>query len=277
MSLLHFLTGNEPIYARNQECEFSANSWEPANQSDWLVDSLVPALKKSGNSNVKIQLYDDLRDVVLEYVDKMVEQRSNVMQHADYISLHAYFDSKTSPEILNEIYAKYDKPILYTEMSFGVDSEEKVAPGSWSRAESLITILMECLQHNVAAYVDWNMILLETGGPSYLGAVIEAYTVANKDFTAFHKVPLFYAMAHFAKFIPPHSIRINSTIVDPGTSQVQTVAYLRPDNKVSIVLYNNDTNPIVLTLVDDLKGTTKLELKPKSLNTLVYSTLNSLC
>lgn len=277
MSLLHFITGNEPNYARNQVCGFMANSWEPANHSDWLVDNLVPALKKSGNSDVKIQLYDDLRDVVLEYLDKMVEQRINVMQHADYISLHAYDNSKTSPEILNEIYAKYDKPILYTEMSFGVNNDDKVPPGSWSRAESLITLLMELLQHNVAAYIDWNMILLKTGGPSYLGSFLEAYTVANKDFTAFHKVPLYYAMAHFAKFIPPHSIRIDSTVVAPDPSQLQTVAYLRPDNKVSIVLYNNDTSPIALTLIDDLKGTTKLELKPKSLNTLVYSTLNSFC
>ncbi|XP_055302938.1 putative glucosylceramidase 3 [Sitodiplosis mosellana] len=202
----------------------------------------------------------------------MFEQRNDVMEYADYISLHAYFDRISSPEILDEIYAKYDKQILYTEMSFAVFKGEKVLPGSWPRAEELIKILMETLQHNVAAYVDWNLILLETGGPSYLGSFIEAYILANEDFTVFYKQPLFYAMAHFAKFISPHSIRISSAVINPGKSQVITVAYLRPDNKVCVVLYNNGTNPVALTLADDLKGITKLQLKPKSLNTLIYST-----
>lgn len=79
-------------------------------------------------------------------------------------------------------------------------------------------------------------------------------------------------MAHFAKFIPPHSIRINSTFSSVDKfAQVEAVAYQRPDNKIALIMYNNNTNPVALTLVDDLKGTTNLQLILKILNTLVYS------
>lgn len=272
MSVWGLSTGNEPFFARNQICELVTNSWEPSNQSDWFIDYLVPALKRSGNSDVKIHLYDDNRDTALEYLEKMVEQHNDVMKYADYINLHAYFDSTTSPDVLDEIYGKYDKQILYTEMSFAVFEGDQVLPGSWPRCEELIKILMETLQHNVAAFIDWNLILASTGGPSYLGSFIEAYILANEDFTVFYKQPFFYAMAHFAKFIPPHSIRINSTFSSVDKSvQVEAVAYHRPDNKITLIMYNNNINPVALTLIDDLKGTTNLKLKPKSLNTLVYS------
>lgn len=267
-------TGNEPFYARNQVCGFVTNSWQPANQSNWIIDNLVPTLKRSGNSQVKIHLYDDNRDTALDYLEKMVEKRCDVMQYADYINLHGYFDKNTSPDILDEIYEKYDKQILYSEMSFAVFENEHVLPGSWSRAEELIKMLMETLQHNVAAFIDWNIILELNGSPSYLGSVIEAFIFANDNFTAFHKQPLFYAMAHFAKFIPPDSVRVSATFSNFDDPKVQTVSYLRPDNKISIVLYNNDTNPVAVTIVDDLKGVAKLQLKPKSINTVVYSIRN---
>lgn len=47
-------------------------------------------------------------------------------------------------------------------------------------------MLMETLQHNVSAFIDWNLILASTDGPSYLGSFIEAYILANDDFTVFY-------------------------------------------------------------------------------------------
>lgn len=265
-------TGNEPSFAVNQKCNFTANSWEPGNQADWLIDHLVPALRDSGNSQVKIHIFDDNRNVVLEYLKKMHEQREDVMEYSDFINIHGYFDNFTSPDILDEISQSYDKQILYTETSFAIGANEHVLPGSWSRAEELIKIIMKILQHDVAAYIDWNLILKLSGGPSYFAkGAIEALILTNDDYTVFYKQPFYYAMAHFSKFLPPHSMRVDLKLSEVSESQVQAVAYLRPDKKVTVILHNHNTIPIDLTLVDDL-GRTNLSLKPKSLNTFVYST-----
>ncbi|XP_031619935.1 lysosomal acid glucosylceramidase-like [Contarinia nasturtii] len=47
MNIWGISTGNEP---------------EADNHADWLVDNLVPALKESGHSDIKIHIYDHNRD-----------------------------------------------------------------------------------------------------------------------------------------------------------------------------------------------------------------------
>lgn len=259
-------TGNEPNYAKLYQCDFIGGSWEAGNQADWLVDNLAPALQQTG-LDVKVHIYDDMRNGSIKYLREMIKRQPYVMKYADVIAMHPYFDSETSPEILDILHRIYEKQIIYSEMSFFT-----MLPGSWSRAEEMISILMDALLHNVAAYVDWNLILDKHGGPAYTNGngVLDAFIVSNKDYTKFYKQPLFYAMAHFAKFIPRHSLRINGLFFGAQKSHVQTLAYLRPDNKTTIILYNNHTNSIHCTLIDKSKGASKLILKPKSLNTIVY-------
>lgn len=265
--------GNEPNFSQQQSQFFPGLSWDAGNQAEWVADYLAPKLVKCGNNKTKISLLDDTRDIVLEYLEKMRERRPDVIKSNDFISIHAYFDNRTSPTVLDTLYKRYGKQVLYTEMSFGI--LQPLLPGSWSFAEDLIHILMEILQHDVVGYIDWNMALDSNGGPSFVGGQLSAFIYSNENFTAFYKQPLYYAMAHFAKFIPPHSVRIDATLLGSGVSKVQTVAYLRPDNKVSVVLYNNDEiESVPLTVVDTLKGKTNLLLKPQSLYTLVYSSVS---
>lgn len=76
--------------------------------------------------------------------------------------------------------------------------------GSWKRGEKLIENIMGALNHFVIVY--WNLILDKKGGSNYAENFVEAAIMTNDDFTEAHKQPLFYAMAHFAKFILPGSI-----------------------------------------------------------------------
>lgn len=264
-------TGNEPAYAVYSQCGQIGNTWNSGDQADWMMNHLVPALQQSG-LDVKIHVYDDMRNGSIEYLGNMTQQQPNVMEYADFIALHPYFDMITSPAELDILHQKYKKQLLYTEMCFGVTGVvEGPLPGSRSRAEEFITIILDALRHDVAGYIDWNLILDSMGGLSYLGKSIDAFILANEDYTGFQKQPMYYAMAHFAKFIPRHSLRIETTFSGFSTPHVWTVAYQRPDNKVSIILYNFGTNSVNFTLVDALKGNTKISLKPKSLKTIIYS------
>lgn len=264
-------TGNEPDFSLNFVCGQIGHSWDPENQADWMVNYLAPSLQQTG-LDVKIHVYDDVRNGSMEYLGNMTNREADLMKFTDFIALHPYFDSISSPEILDSLHQLYNKPILYNEMSFGVTDLSGMKLGSWSRAEELITLLMDALQHDVAGYVDWNLILDSNSGPSYSGHItIDAFLVANEEFTAFYKQPLYYAMGHFAKFIPRHSMRINTTFTGPNVSQIQTIAYHRPDKKVAIIFYNKGKSSINIKLVDMLNGRTQLTVAPKSLNTIIYS------
>lgn len=265
-------TGNEPYYAVYYPYDAEGCSWNASDQADWIVDYFVPAIKQTGH-DININIFDDMRNIAVDYLKNMTDRQPDLMDYTGLIAIHPYLDDVTSPTILNTIHETYDKQILYTEMSFGaLDKPMGVTNGSWGRAEELIMILMESLQHDVTGYVDWNVILDSNGGPSYVNASYDAYIHASYDFKAFYKQPVYYAMAHFAKFIPRHSLRINTTFSGPSETLVQTLAYLTPDNQITVILYNNDTNIVQVSLNDPLMGGIQtLSLQPKSLNTFIYS------
>lgn len=144
--------------------------------------------------------------------------------------------------------------------------------GSWTHFEHLTEMLMENLMHNVSGYLDWNLILNTHGGPNYIGNVVDAMIIVNDDFTEIYKQPIFYAAAHFMKFILPGSKRIEIHVSGKNFEHLITLAFLRPDNKVTAIFYNkHEQITISLKINDESKGITDIRLEPKSLNTLIYS------
>lgn len=86
-----------------------------------------------------------------------------------------------------------------------------------------------------------------------------------------YKQPMFYVFAHFSKFITPGSVRIDAKLWGADNSVVQCLSFKRPDNKIVVLLYNNSTKQADLLVSDNSKKGIEILLKPKSLNTLIYS------
>lgn len=88
---------------------------------------------------------------------------TGAVKSSDIIGTHPYFDAVTSPwrsaDILEILHQKCNKSISYTEMAYGITGITGMFLGAWIRAEKITIILMESLQHEVAGYFDWNMIL----------------------------------------------------------------------------------------------------------------------
>lgn len=265
-------TGNEPWYPTVHDL-FMMTYWSADKQTKWLVENLAPTLRHTG---VGIHAIDGFRSEVEPFLEEMNNASQYALHTISYFNVHAYFDKQTSPIILDNLYKNYPRiPILYTEMSFAVVDEPKILPGSWPRAVELIDILFEHMQHYVSGYIDWNLMLNSTGGPRWGHIGLDAYILANDNFTAIIKQPMFYAQAHFTKFIPPGSQRIEATICGKQYPSLQTVAFKRPDKKITVILHNNSpTDIITVKVVDKLKGQVELYLKPRSINTLIYSTRN---
>lgn len=102
--------------------------------------------------------------------------------------------------------------------------------------------------------------------------VTDGPIILSPNFQEMYKQPIYYVMAHFSKFIPPGSIRIETKLTGQNTSAISALAFSRPDKKIAVVLYNNDTQTTLpLSIQDKITGTMKIKLKPKSINTLVYN------
>lgn len=206
----------------------------------------------------------------------MVASAPHVLNFTDAIAVHGHSDYKSSSTLFDQTLAAYpDKPLYMTEKSFGIGGVppplKGVLLGSWERAENLTVELIDNLNHGLSAYLYWNFILDNLGGPNYAKNYIDSPIVVNEDYTAIYKQPMFYAFAHFAKFIPVGSQRIKATISGTDLSLIHAVAYSSPDGTISLVLYNfSGTKTITLSVVDRRSGVIRLEVKPKSINTLIY-------
>lgn len=268
-------SGNEPASGATGVIPFQILGWSASNQAKWIAENLGPTIANSNYSHVQLHGYDDNRDTVLSYIKEMKESYPKSLNYIKAFNLHGYIDAKTSPFILDQLQWMYkDKPILYTEMSFGATlmGDHGANLGSWERAEQMIKILFDALNHQVVSYIDWNMILDHEGGPNYVKNYLDAMIMTNADFTEIYKQPLFYAMAHFSRFIPPDSVRIDANLIGINAQQIQTLAFLRPDKKVSIILYNNNTlQSNYVKIISWTNGLALIELKPKSINTFIYS------
>ncbi|KAF8357322.1 hypothetical protein PRIPAC_92317, partial [Pristionchus pacificus] len=77
--------------------------------------------------------------------------------------------------------------------------------GFFFRAERYAHSIIEDLDNWVAGWVDWNMALDTQGGFTWAGNYVDAPIVVDGE--EFYKQPMYYAMAHFSKFLKPGSRR----------------------------------------------------------------------
>lgn len=267
--------GNEPSFSTN--LPFISMNWNPYNYSNWIVNYLIPALEQSKYSSIELQVFDDNRDTLLNWLRQMCLANKNIMNFVSTIAVHGYFDKETSPEIFDIFVNEFpNKTILYTEMCFSIeDVVSTIGPkiGYWYYAEDLTLILMEILSHHVMGYIDWNMILNDRGGPNYKGNIVDAAIIVNENYTEIYKQPMFYAMAHFSKFITSGAVRISTKISSGVDSEhISSLAFQRLDGKIALIMYNNhSTNTINVHVIGGTKGKAELQLKPKSINSFLYS------
>lgn len=125
------------------------------------------------------------------------------------------------------------------------------------------------MQYFVNGYVDWNMVLNMEGGPSWVTNRIEAPILVNATKNEYYKQPVFYYLGHFSKFILPDSVKIGSK-EDKKIDRFETVAFLRPDNAVTVVAFNRGDEKVSLTIDDPNNGKITHEVQPHSIQSYIY-------
>ncbi|XP_072391059.1 lysosomal acid glucosylceramidase-like [Diabrotica undecimpunctata] len=255
---------NEPFIAM---AEFSipgtpGNLWTPEELGYWIRDYLGPTIRRSAHNHLKLMTVDDQRSL-LRVVPEIIRDKETE-DYIDGFATHFYMDFPNNTYLLDDVHRDYpDKFIMSTEACVGALG---IFLGDWSNAETYAYDIIQNMNHWVTAWVDWNMVLDTQGGPN-VAAPRDAPILNNG--TEFYKQPLYYAIGHFSKFVPPGSIRIYSSQCNENELVTQ-VAFERPDGGIVVIILNRSEKQVERKIIDCKKNNINLDLSPRSITTVLY-------
>ncbi|XP_054742491.1 lysosomal acid glucosylceramidase-like isoform X1 [Anastrepha obliqua] len=267
-------TGNEPLNGVffSHFVHFMSLGWIPQNQAVWLNDYLGPTIRKSKFKDVLIFGNDDQRYSFPVWFDKMNRSRPGVLDYLDGLAVHWYWDAIFPPSQIDLTVQRLPgKIVLNTESCIGDKPWQTHGPelGSWERGEMYALDFLHNLQHSYNGWIDWNIVLDEKGGPTYIQNTVDAPVIVNDtNHAEIYKQPIFYAIGHFSKFVPEGSVRIEAKI---RSALVEAVAFKRPDERIALVLLNRDSVPVEVLLSDTVRGEIAIDVPANSWHTIVYN------
>lgn len=189
---------------------------------------LVPTMEKNG-LDTKLICWD------FNHSDDAWDFVSKTYNSIDIIAFHAYY---LDWELQSEIAQSFpEKKMWLTESSNRQVSPTGVFLGEMKRIAS-------ALRNYSSAYILWNIMLDEEGGPAQdMETVISAGLVElDRETGQLSYRGDFYALGHYSKFIRPGAVILDT--LDTGEENddnIQNVVALNENGSLTVVLSNNDT------------------------------------
>lgn len=268
-------TGNEP--SNSLYSSIPTLGWDPYNQNYWVNEYLRPTMNDNNMNDVKIIGIDDKRFEVIAFANGYQNSfHDRSIPNIDIFAIHWYGDKVSSMKAIDQVAELYDKPMLMTEGCLGtgarlVEDDTIRGPviGAWNRAAYYAHDLIENFQHNIGGYVDWNYVLNENGGPSYLKASVDAPMIFNAKDQILIKQPIYYALAHFSKFLRSDCTRVKSEL--NNLYDIEAISFACTENEMVVILHNLGSVAQTITLIDDgNNGQAQITVDANSINTLTY-------
>ena len=229
-------------------------------ERDFVRDFLGPALYADDLSHVKIIIWDHNRDRMIDRA-KIIYEDKEASKFVWGTGFHWYGDDCF--ENVQKHYETYpDKKLIFTEGC----QEGGIHLGSWNLGERYAKSIINDLNGGTVAWVDWNLILDENGGPNHVGNFCSAPIIADTSSGNCFYQSSYYYIGHFSRFILPGSIRISS---NTSAHDLQALAAIRPDGKIVVIILNLSDSQIPINLF--MGQFAKSTISPShSIMTLIY-------
>ncbi|XP_015793029.1 putative glucosylceramidase 4 [Tetranychus urticae] len=212
---------------------------------------------------------DDNTEDIESYSSTLLDD-PEAAQYVKGIAYHWYTRNyPSSYQILSKVHDKYpDYFIFSSEAGNGGVASEHL--GDWGRAESYAIDILEGLQHWSTGWTDWALAVDTAGGPNWAKNWVDATIVVNATAQEYYKNPMYYALAHFTKFLPIGSTRVGSSVVN-APANVHTTSFITPDNTLVLILLNMGNDQIDLTINGFAKVPVTTTLKPRSIRNMLIA------
>jgi glucosylceramidase len=226
---------NEPqALQRWDSCIYTAED-----ERDFVRDHLGPALAQAGLGHIKIVIWDHNRDL-------MVERASTVYSDpvaASYVwgcGFHWYCEDHFDHlQLVHDAWP--GKALLFTEGC----QEGGPHHGSWLTGERYARSIINDLNRWTCGWIDWNLLLDETGGPNHVNNLCSAPMLADRATGTLLHQSSYYYIGHFARFIQRGARRL---LCAATKQDLETTAFLNPDASTVVVVLNRTESPLAFNL-----------------------------
>lgn len=232
---------NVPIWGLSIQNEPEAKqTWDSClytaeEERDFIKNHLGPSLKKHNLLDRKVIIWDHNRDV-------MVERARTVLSDPDaakYVwgtGFHWYcgdhFDN------VQKVHDEFpDKQLIFTEGC----QEGGPHIGSWDLGERYATSIINDLNRWTVAWIDWNLILNEQGGPNHVGNYCSAPIIVDTRSKDLLYQSSYYYIGHFSRFILPGNKIINSKNTN---DKIDVLSSINDQNIVNTVIQNKNESRV---------------------------------
>ena len=246
---------NEPMaLQRWDSCLYSAEE-----ERDFVRDHLGPTLERAGLGHVRIVVWDHNRDLMVQRAS-VVYGDAAASRYVWGCGFHWYVeDHFDHVQLVHDAWP--DKGLLFTEGC----QEGGPHVGSWATGERYGRSLIQDLNHWTQGWIDWNLMLDETGGPNHVGNLCSAPLLVDRAAGTLLRQSSYDYLGHFARFVRPGARRV---LCASSAEAIETTAFVNPDGSHSVVLMNRtDTEQRAALQWDGLWGS--FELPPHAIATLV--------
>jgi glucosylceramidase len=258
---------NVPIWGLSVQNELEATQiWEsclysPEEERDFVRDYLGPALYREDLMNIRLLVFDHNRDHMVDHA-RVIYEDPVAAQYVWGTAFHWYVgDWFDNVQKLHEAYP--EKNLLFTEGC----QEGGPHLGEWGPGERYARSMINDLNRWAVGWIDWNMVLDETGGPNHVGNYCSAPIMIDTRSCEILYQSSYYYIGHFSRYIRPGARRI---ICASDSEALETTAFLNTDGQIAVIVLNRTSHAIPYVLrFADLSGA--LESPPHSIVTLLFS------
>ena len=246
---------NEPAATQRWDsCIYSAEE-----ERDFVRDFLGPTLAAAGLGGVRIIVWDHNRDHMVERAS-VVYDDPEAARYVWGTGFHWYGENHFDHvQLVHDAWP--DKQLLFTEGC----QEGGPNTGSWDLGERYALSMVNDLNRWTVGWIDWNLVLDQTGGPNHAGNLCSAPILADTASDTLLHQSSYYYIGHFARFVKPGARRV---LCAASLESLEAAAFLNPDGSAATVVMNRTGHRIHFALHSDgVRFVT--ELPPRSIATYV--------
>ena len=250
---------NEPAAVQTWDsCIFSG-----AEEAEFACRYLRPALDKAGHGNVKINVWDHNKDIILERTAESFGVEG-AQEAIDGIAFHWYTGDHF--DALAEVRRRYpDKELIFTE---GCVEYSRFATDSQVRhAEMYAHDMIGDFNAGMNGFMDWNLILDRQGGPNHVGNYCDAPVMCDVDTDTINVKLSYYYIGHFSRFIRPGAKRI---LVSKYSPDIEAAAFENEDKTKVLVLLNRSENDVEFVINECKRTSDRMRINKHSIMTFCW-------
>ena len=228
-------------------------------ERDFIKNFLGPALRRNKYLDKKLVIWDHNRDVMVER-SRAVLSDPDAAKYVWGTGFHWYngdhFDE------VQKVHDEFpDKELIFTEGC----QEGGPHNGSWDLGERYATSIINDLNRYTVAWIDWNLLLDERGGPNHVGNYCSAPIIVNTKTQELLYQSSYFYLGHFSRFFS----RGDKIIECENTSnQLLSLSGINKNGRLTTTIMNKEEDSIPF-LYDNGSEKKSYSIPPRSIITII--------